>query len=218
MPVLHVTPRLRTLAFACKDKSCAPPPVGTGGSTGGKSVHPDTAAFRAADKVRVESLSKVEAMSDADARSALAFYTGSAYIEVNGQLRGTIGVDESVTNLIDEIDRAFESAAVTTTEPIVVHRSVEMNDELRSVLTPGTEFTDKGFVSTSTNRRNVLQQTDEFATMRIVVPKGARVLAGNDDENELIINRGSRFRVGKVNRWVDSDLIAHVDVDLELVQ
>lgn len=32
MPVLHVTPRLRTLAFACKDKSCAPPPVGTGGS------------------------------------------------------------------------------------------------------------------------------------------------------------------------------------------
>lgn len=194
--------------LACTDKSCAPPPVGTGGS---KPRRPASESARSASLARWNKLDRAD-------RAALSAYIGSFYIEINSALRGQYGMHESVQQLVDEMDRAFKGASVMLSDSATVYRTARLTPELEEQLTVGSTFVDKAFVSTSTTPYGTLQIAESPAMFRIALPKKTRVLAGSIDEKELILNRGSRFRVvNKSEEPGDFANTTRVVYDLELV-
>lgn len=224
---------IHALIAACKDRSCAPPPVGTGGSNGGSSSAPGASAtvprsddldeqgreaVRVANKVRVANI-----LRDKDAHEALSSYEKSGYKQINSGLRAGRTVPETGPPnvsvyasdkendrfaLVPHMDRAFRSMAVTLPAPAYLYRTIR---GVKIDTTPGTVMVDKGFVSTSA--RGGWGETALIGTlMRIKAPAGTKVLGGKAVEDELILNRGTRFRVIGESRVGDQRAI-----DVEII-
>lgn len=207
------------IVFECKDRSCAPPPVGTGGSRpSGSSGGPRANSVKKALRVGAKTLRKVREKildkypdaytaykkggMDADSRDAMEeidaveWYVRNGYESINSVLRRNV-VDERITSKAKAIDRAFDRFGVTLEEPVTVLRGVQVPAE---ALKEGSEFVDRGFISTTGNRSIADRFASEFGrkvgvVMRISVPAGRKVLVGQGSEDELILPRGSRFRV-----------------------
>jgi hypothetical protein len=208
------------IVLACQSKSCAPPPVGTGGSSTSSSRSGMTVprrddldeqgveAARVAAKVRA-----VNILKDKDASEALASYEKSGYKQINSGLRAGRDVpsvgpsnvaayasDKSNDRfaLVPHMDRAFRDMAVTLPAPAYLYRTVRLGNGAGGMIkfdtTPGTVITDKGFCSTS-----IAGQWGEIAMigtlLRIKAPAGTKVLGGKASEGELILNRGTSMRV-----------------------
>jgi 8-oxo-dGTP pyrophosphatase MutT (NUDIX family) len=155
---------------------------------------------------------------------SVGFYTATTgYREINAALRSGL-----MTNTPEETQAHAKNLASaidvhTVNEPLTVFRGIR-NDGLISkfneavVSGDNNEFVDKGFPSTSFSQHVALEFTNQIKItsarggedstqymMRITIPKGAHALPasalglGARDEDEVILQRGSRFRVTKRN-------------------
>lgn len=143
---------------------------------------------------------------------ALQRYTRSGYNSMNEYLRqgivtGSTGTSAEDIALIPKIDALFARVPPTIQDTTVIRGSgVDL-----SKLKPGTRFTDKAYVSTSTNARVSLEfmqlsTAPDKAIMVINVPTGSRVLPlGNGVfsprfESEVLLNRDSIFEVDRIEK------------------
>lgn len=173
-----------------------------------------------------ESKSRLHALvrlgTDVPAYDAWASYTNVGYHEINQMLRRGVKSDPDIGGM----HRAFAAAAVPLLKGATLHRgmTVDLSGDLDRLgyegavanltkrYAPGTVFEDKAYVSTSTRRGQaipfVTSNLDSFSDRsrgRVSFPtlvtirasKGTRVLAGEEREQELILNAGTRFRVVK---------------------
>jgi hypothetical protein len=154
-----------------------------------------------------------------DAQVSLRHYH-TEYTAVNTNLReGGI-----VSDTVKDVDEAFKEAPKLK-EPTAVYRGLRSSEFFGS-LKPGDVVTDKGFVSTTADpdtARNYASQlagrlfrtgVPQATIVRIKLPKGTRYLPGAPGHTELVLNRGSRFRVIGSGK----DRQGTLAVDLELIK
>lgn len=143
-----------------------------------------------------------QTLLDDRAKSAVHQYTGSSYVSLNRSLRDTKGA--TVPRLGKDLDHAFEQIA-STTKPGILHRYTQLRD-VESAQNPqvGQVIHDDGFVSTSV----IEGRTSGFGSDHIIieVPKGSKVIdinaaasSGIPGEAELLINRGARMVITKID-------------------
>lgn len=143
-------------------------------------------------------------------KQALKAYTLAGSYPLNDFLRNGTSVEkgkwsnatplrtnEDVKEAVQEIDSAMERASLD--KETTVFRGV--NNDVWKMITEGLEvggvIQDKGFVSTSLKK---LTSSSLTHFMKIVVPKGAKAiplegLVPNRSAGEILLNRGTRFRV-----------------------
>lgn len=156
------------------------------------------------------------------ARGVSAYY-GDGYREINNALRGRDpGNGRRVSAAVSSLDAGFR--ATRTDRDVVAHRGVFYGSFVfghQAWAAPsleGMEFEDRGYSSTTTNpavvSRFTSQYTDEGVSMRILVPQGTPALRLSEwgDEAELLLNRGSRFRV--IRDHGTQDGIRNIDVEV----
>lgn len=130
---------------------------------------------------------------------AINHYTGAGYNSMNSTLRKKRGqVTEADNQYIQHIESYLDNASFP--ETMVTTRGIkgDFAEALASSLDEGSIFVDYGFVSTGVNFK-----FNGGASMKITVPKGAKAAAishigGNLSESEVLLQRGSRFHVDKV--------------------
>lgn len=137
-------------------------------------------------------------------RSSLYSYTGSAYNSINSYLRRQIqDVDYSTKEKIKNIDSAFSKSSVK--KSFVTYRGMNLTGELKDLWfnsKPGDTIGDKGFVSTTTNPNKSFSGNIK---LEIVVPKGSKAISVKslsmfEHEDEILLNRGGKFKVIKNER------------------
>jgi hypothetical protein len=142
-------------------------------------------------------------------------YVKRGHMQTNGALRGQRPMDARTEQNVAGMDSMFGKAGHTLDEPLTVRREVDPKtfDAVFSGMKPGTVFKDDGFVSTAAVGKNadlVMASTAGTTPSRISIrlPGGTRVLAGDREERELILPRGSQFRVHRVSgRDLEVELI-----------
>ena len=141
----------------------------------------------------------------ADEQAGIIKYAGSGYSTINNGLRRNDGDIEKVQQkkAVAALDKAMQRGAVP--EDTVVYRGVK-TQAMVSKLKVGDEFQDHGFVSTSLHKK-VGEKFGKEAVIEITVPKGAKAIAfdsvftgGHMGEHELLLPRGSKFKVTDVSR------------------
>lgn len=178
-------------------------------------------------KVKAQRGMKIESAED-----VLADYAGLGYHRVNGLARGTLqgGSPGYLAQARDEVavmDNLLATAPPLD-KPIGVWRGVTSlknvpgltQEEIHKDATVliGREFIEHGFVSTSGNRNTGIKFADSTAYTGVVfnyrVPEGTRVLAPywksegkliSTTEEEVILPRGSKFKVISVKRVQEGD-------------
>lgn len=156
-----------------------------------------------------------------DVRSAYEFYTGNGYKKINETLRehGDSPAALESANIADDV-RALDAAMNESTvdQDVLVFRGIKsgptvFGDAFNSDIggNVGLEWRDDGYTSTTTEEvvgiryagQRVLSTDQVF--MRILLPKGTHATgaAGSSfpTERELIVNRGTNYRV--VNDYLD---------------
>jgi hypothetical protein len=152
-------------------------------------------------------------------RDALTFYTGKHYTTINEHFR--LGKDADNVHLqeIKNMDSAFSNEAAKLPEDVSLFRGCwhgtlnGWDDLLDSQGQPrddcaGKELSDSGFCSTSIVKGTNFEQE---VIMKIKAPKGTNGLFVapiaafdyNRKENEVLLNRGTKFRVDKLQRRPD---------------
>lgn len=154
---------------------------------------------------------KIEDWSTAERFNRIMYKGWSSYVngnhdEINGFLRRHPDydyVDEGdVRDDIAGMRETFRQCSVETPGEITVHRGITSAlgmfgvEDLSDVVV-GTEVVDRGYVSTSTSKASAKAFGSTMLTIRI--PKGHRVLTGNPEESEIILDRDSKFVVTKVD-------------------
>lgn len=160
---------------------------------------------------------------------ALRDYQTASYHQINGFLRGTKvdRYDEEYNSAL-EVERAVQEldsalAKSTINEDMVLYRGItgELGKQLANgedALQVGTIITDKGFISTSTNKNSAMSFGVDGVLAKISVSAGSRGLELADlpkvnnreihsAEKEVLLPRGSSFRVTKVGKEVESQRI-----------
>lgn len=103
---------------------------------------------------------------------------------------------------IDELTSAMAKAE--TKKNMKTYRGLSSGyfNEIKDKLKVGDTLEDKGFVSTSTDE----DVCSRFGTwvMEVLIPKGSRAtsvkhLSGVDDEDEVLLDAGSKFEVAEIN-------------------
>ena len=142
---------------------------------------------------------------DAEEVAGLNRYAGSTFSRVNNGLRANAGDIEKVQakKTVAALDKAIQRGTVP--EDVVVYRGIN-SSTLANKFSVGDEFQDHGFVSTSLDKK-IGEKFGKEAVLEITVPKDAKALAfdsiykgGHMDEHELLLPRGSKFRVTDVSR------------------
>jgi hypothetical protein len=137
-------------------------------------------------------------MTDAEARTR-GNYISMGYEAINGHLRKPKNFPTpAVTAAVKNMDAIFEKVPPLEKE-VTVYRGVSGSaaDKILK-LRKGAMLSDPAFISTSFSQ----DVAKDFATvggivMSIKVPKGRRAVPGERTENELILPRGTRFKVVK---------------------
>ena len=176
-----------------------------------------------------------------DELKAISGYSGFEYDDWNTVLRKQYQINEPLWRIgITNLDSAMKKTALVP-EPVVVTRTLDGVafdgiDKADARSLEGRDFLDRGFMSTAVEAegKGVFADDPKAFVMRLTVPKGARAIyisqpgrmkdrsrplslsAQGDSENELILDRGSRFRVTKVVPNADPSL--PVEVYAELVE
>jgi hypothetical protein len=137
----------------------------------------------------------------AEAEEAIKRYQSVWYHDINPPLRAgdKLGDEEGV--VARELDSVIASSTVRG--DALVFRGLSQRP---AGLTVGAEFEDKGFVSTSLNEdfvRRIFAEGEQAVVIHIQVPAGTRGVRLNTSrtlpdyfqEDELLLGRGTRFRV-----------------------
>lgn len=129
---------------------------------------------------------------------ALGFYGGSGYTHLNSNLRHDHKYADKEP-MVKNLDAYLAKSEII--EEITVYRGVkgEYAKILKSVVTTGSKFIDRGFMSTSTNK-GIADNFESGLLMKIKVPKGARGAAiadysGHPNEKEVLLPRNSTLTV-----------------------
>ena len=144
---------------------------------------------------------RVEGLNDNE-KAAIEDYTKASYYSINKSLRGGSSVSNKT---IDGLDSAFAKAS--TKEPITVYRGIR--GDFADNLTVGTSFKDKGFASTSTERKTASafagKDDDGSSTvLQIRVPKGSKAISMEGEhakrlnQKEIVLNRGGNYAVKEI--------------------
>lgn len=158
-----------------------------------------------------ETIAKARPTPTAGENSALNAYKGSEYVAINQKLRFDHNMG-SVQHHINALDSYLSKAEIP--EDCTLWRNVN-NDYakiLQSMAMEGMKFTDKGFISTSTDPNFHLHSG---LKMKINVKKGTKGAAirpsgTSDGENEVVLQRGSALVIKKLDF---ANNIMEVDVD-----
>jgi hypothetical protein len=153
-----------------------------------------------------------EAPLSTDQYYAVKSYTGSGYTAINAHLRFNNDTSDETKSKIKHLDEAIKGT--TLKEDRTVWRGINreaaksmFGDQLKT----GMVVSDKGFVSTSTEKgfaRN--WKGSQGVLLEIQVPKGASALdvhkisASGKQEAEILLPRGSQFKVESVDIPLDS--------------
>lgn len=144
--------------------------------------------------------------------SALKYYTGSAYSEINQALRTdrTKEAREEVIKKIKQMDKAFKKT--TLQEDMLVvrgsgYQAIGSENYVKATSDPsilvGMEIYDKGYMSTSISTGGAFSGDIQ---LQIMLPKGTTNVAYVSDissyrtEFELLLNRGTKLRVIKADK------------------
>jgi len=146
------------------------------------------------------------------AKVALNEYSSVLYTQINTKLRtGRRYIDTDVdwdpnyvTDVARAVDRSMLSASLGKTTQVVRYAGrnwFPSNRELRR----GAVFTDRGFVSTSTSVESAsIFDFGDAWRFNITIPEGMRAKdlssLSTFAENEILIDRGTTFRVRHLNR------------------
>lgn len=146
---------------------------------------------------------------------SISAYTGSSYASINDCLRYKDGcADAHAKNIESYLNKS------SIPEPITVYRGMkgDFAKFLKSIATKGTEFVDKGFLSTSTSGQLATKwgQNESGLRLRISVPKGAKGapishFGSHSNEHEVLFQAGSKMRVvgySKVDNTMDVELVS----------
>jgi hypothetical protein len=174
---------------------------------------PDAAkAVRACTEAIEKTLNGVDeyayqARKDNDVRER---YIANDYETINGFLRDSKGVLVEDYEPAQAMDRMFKRAGVGIESESEVYRGMALDrkfrDDYLEKFAVGQEFTDHGYMSVSAD--SDIAWNDTFTGgprhrntmevfMRIRLPEKTVVLGGDTTEAELILGRGTRFRVTK---------------------
>jgi hypothetical protein len=156
----------------------------------------------------------------AEQKRAVENYTTGQYKRINGalrqgkELREVVGNDEDVSpkHVQLMLDDMFKKTALA--REIKTIRKI--SPTLYKKMVAGDTYLDKAFVSTTTDTdglaEEVFDKEGTYKSVHIVLPKGAKALpiahiSSAPDENEVLINRGSKFKVVKTKdsitlRWI----------------
>lgn len=157
------------------------------------------------DYDQVEDEVKREAM-----RTAVGAYYNGQFEAMNGSLRSGEKADEEVQTYNDNLKAIFEELGHPLKADTMLYRYVKKMPF--DVTTPGAEFEDKGFVSTTADKNLVHDlgiggDVSERKVFNIRVPEGTKVISGmggRDASQEVTLPPGLKFRVvslGKKTYW-----------------
>lgn len=134
-----------------------------------------------------------------DPKVAVIQYTGNAYASLNGQLRQNQKLSAKNKKLMDDINKAFALPEVKAKDNLTVYRGIT-STQLQHLPIGGT-FTNKGFVSTSSDAYEASKFAgSNGALMEIRVKKGQPALSVKDvstfpDEKEVLLPAATQFTV-----------------------
>lgn len=166
-----------SIVFACTSKACAPPPVGTGGSTPsghdraagleeyirtnmrGDPGKPGAAERKYSASLKVDYALKrdIKPSDFSDPGVAVANYMSHMFETVNEYLRGNFdNLNESdlsaAPDLVVGMDKAFEQFGVPLRERTILYRGLDIDrgiDSVRRRFKKGDVVSDPAYVSTS---------------------------------------------------------------------
>jgi hypothetical protein len=151
-----------------------------------------------------------------DERSGVSLYAGSGNSSTaNEALRKGEPLEGDIKTMVDDLTNEI-NAAPRLSENVTVYRTGRMPAEVAAQMIPGATFVDKGFVSTTldprvTKTHERLAKPYGVATQRLTIrlPKGTiATLVKDSTEKEIIVQRGSTFRVLKSGkRGIDLELV-----------
>lgn len=151
---------------------------------------------------------KFSASLNSSEKAAALKYSGSAYHQINGDLRKGKAPDKTVHDL--------DSAIAKSPAPrdMVVHRGMsgDFVHELFSDMKPGDQFVEKGYTSTSAGGHAAFGGN---VKMVITIPKGypvAPIPSHHAGENEYLVRRNTKYQVTKIEKNAKGTITAHVTV------
>ena len=168
------------------------------------------------DDIHAKMTIKDEVVKDSEEDKAIQLYTSFGYHSMNDRLR--YSEKYKGKKLTDEAKKTEESIETLskfirshkTPEDIVVYRGIKkgLAEKLKYeyMLQTNDILADDGFVSTSSDRSVANAFTnydDEGIILKIFVPKGSHAISVRDvspygdKENEVILDKGAKFRVLK---------------------
>lgn len=164
-------------------------------------------------------------------RNALGYYKRGGYQSINSRLRETGGnlsaVPKGTRERIEPMDGAFKNAPSTDRAVMVMRRGLPpevkrafANHNEAGLL--GQTFGDDGFASTTMNNDWLSQAVGGHGQLFLVLPKGSKALPIDGTanikgapEDELLLPRGSRYRITTVERGDKGDPIIEAELLLE---
>lgn len=182
-------------------------------------VHSETEAHKILDKHYPDLFKEGSEVLpyDTGIGRGLAAYRNPGYIQMNEALRHptpenrnakvvtetdvypTRTKDYTVHEANTMLDQVFEKHGIPLHTDMALHRSLrgdyaeQLAGDITSGKVPiGSIMQDPGFTSTSVHTNG---GWDSPITVRIHAPKGTKVLPGNGDQTELILNRNSKFEI-----------------------
>jgi SPP1 gp7 family putative phage head morphogenesis protein len=183
---------------------------------------------------------RIQKSLSAEEIEAVSDYTARGYVEINNRLRSTksseelTGAQRFSRSVIDEkiavLDGVFQKSAVASKRDMFLHRGMtllvkkkEFSKSWVAQLKTGDVLEDKAFVSSSSEKGTAQSFATSGTSLGVIftirVPKGTKVMAGLDSEDELILNRGTKTRVVSVTQIArdSTDQRHSVEVELEVV-
>jgi hypothetical protein len=212
----------------------------SGSSMGGGTPVPAGLASFGDESAVFSGSAAIQKSLSAEEKESVADYTARGYVEINGRLRSVKATEDLSDaqkfsrSVLDEkialLDTVFEKSAVTCKRDMYLHRGTtllvkkkEFSESWVSKLKTGDVIEDKAFVSTSAEKGTAQTFSTSGSSLGVIftikVPKGTKVMAGLDSEEELILNRGSKTRVVSVTQIQrdSTDNRYNVEVELELI-
>lgn len=162
-------------------------------------------------------------------------YTANGYWEMNEHLRNPQKFrneawgDKAKTldDQVDTLDKAFAKGSVECVRDMIVYRGMRLPTKKNQVLNSwlgrlkvGDVMEDQAFLSTTHNKKDTERFASDLYLASIVftikIPKGKKVLAGNESESELILNRGTKMRITKITQDT-SEQLGGLQIEMEVV-
>lgn len=134
---------------------------------------------------------------------ALLNYTGAMFRSLNPRLRADKNASRDDKTDLKLIDNAFKKSKISQTCKVFRGISGDILNELRN-FKENQIFVEKAFMSTTTDKKTAwsFARGSSQGLLEIIIPTGTHVISVKNisqfkNENEILINRGSKFKIIK---------------------